>query len=221
MESIYEQEKLLRRFMDMLENQFGSRCEISLHDFSNGYEHSIIDIRNKHVTGRDIGGCGTNLGLEIMNGVYSPNNNSDRYNYITCTKNGKILRSSSMHFLNSKGQLIGALCVNLDISESIKFENFLKEYNNYDLNSENANGSGELFVHNVQELLDELIKQGLNTVNKPVADMEKDDKIALIKYLDDRGTFNISKSGDAICELLCISKNTFYNYLDIARNSKY
>ena len=217
MKNVHEHLELFQRFMDMLEQQFGASCEISLHDFTSGYEHSIIDIRNKHVTGRDIGGCGTNLGLEIMNGTKA-SNQSDRYNYITYAKNGKILRSSSIHFLDPDGKLIGAFCVNLDISDTIKFENYLKEYNHYDPND--ADNPKEFFVENVQQLLDELVRQGMHTIMKPVSDMDKDDKVTLINYLDARGAFNITKASEVVCDLLSISKNTFYNYLDIARNNR-
>ena len=48
--------------------------------------------------------------------------------------------------------------------------------------------------------------------------MTKEDKIAFIKFLDDRGMFLISKSGPRICEILGISKFTLYNYLEIIRS---
>ena len=61
MKNIYEQWNLLQNIMDMLENQFGSSCEVVLHDLTKDYNHTIVDIRNGHLTGREIGGCGSNL----------------------------------------------------------------------------------------------------------------------------------------------------------------
>ena len=34
------------RLLDMLEQQLGKKSEIILHDLRNGYDHTIIDIRN-------------------------------------------------------------------------------------------------------------------------------------------------------------------------------
>ena len=69
-------------------------------------------------------------------------------------------------------------------------------------------------LHNVTDLLDSLIEQALNLVGKPVAAMNKDDKIKVVKYLNDAGAFLITKSGDRVASLLGISKFTLYNYMD-------
>lgn len=215
MEHIQEQRELLTQIMDMLEHQFGTNCEIALHDATKGIEHSIIDIRNGHVTGREIGGCGSDLGLEVLRGV-SVNNN--RYNYITYANNGKILRSSSIHFVNAKGTMIGALCINLDITDSVMYEEYLRSFNQYNKNGEeNDEKFGEIFVSDTQQLLEELIRRAFILVNKPASAMDKEDKIELIHYLDRKGAFFITKAGEKVSELLGISKNTFYNYLDAAR----
>ena len=79
MKSIYEQWDLWQEFMDMLEKQFGNSCEIVLHDLTKDYNHTIVDIRNGHITGRKIGGCGSNLGLEVLSGNVK---NGNRFNYI-------------------------------------------------------------------------------------------------------------------------------------------
>ena len=55
MENLYENKELITQFMNLLEQHFGPNCEIILHDFSKEYDHTIVDIRNGHVTGRSIG----------------------------------------------------------------------------------------------------------------------------------------------------------------------
>lgn len=213
MESIEKYRGLLKLIMDMIEKQFGKNCECVLHDFSLGYDKSIVDIRNGHITGRQVGGCATNLGLEIMSGLVE---GGSRYNYITYTQNGNIMRSSSLHFYNSDNTLVGALCINLDITQSVKYETYLKEFNSYSLCQEQVT---EFFVSDVQQLLDELIRQAYNISNKSVDNMSRDDKIKFIKFLDSKGAFFITKSSEKICEELQISKFTLYKYLDIAREN--
>jgi predicted transcriptional regulator YheO len=44
--------------------------------------------------------------------------------------------------------------------------------------------------------------------------MSKEDKIKVVEFLDKKGAFLITKSGDKVCRYLDISKFTLYNYLD-------
>ena len=114
-------EATLNKILTLIELQFGSKCEVVLHDLTKPYDHTIVDIRNGYITGRKVGDCGSNLGLEVMRGTVK---NGDRYNYITHTRDGKILRSSSIYFYDENGTATAALCLNLDITETIKFESF-------------------------------------------------------------------------------------------------
>lgn len=50
--------------------------------------------------------------------------------------------------------------------------------------------------------------------------MNKEAKIKLLRFLDERGVFLIQKSGQKVCELLGISKFTLYNYLEEARGKE-
>lgn len=216
MNNVNDEYSFFKKLLTMLEQHFGSNCEIVLHDLTRPYESTIIDIRNGHVTGRKIGDCGSNLGLEVLKGTVK---NGDKYNYITLAKD-KIIRSSSMYIKNHCGKVIGALCINTDITESVKFENYLKQYNNYNIDEEtkNVQSGKEIFASDVQELLDYLIIEAQQVVGKPVTIMNKDEKVQFIKCLDDKGAFLITKSSEKICALLGISKFTFYKYLDEARN---
>ena len=68
----------------------------------------------------------------------------------------------------------------------------------------------------MNELLDSLIEQALALVGKPVAAMNKDDKVKVVQFLNNAGAFLITKSGDKVASLLGISKFTLYNYMDAA-----
>ena len=95
MESISENQELIQKFMDLLEHHLGESCEVILHDYSKGPMHSIVDIRNGHVTGRSVGGCTTNIGFEILKGTVEA---KDEFNYLTYASNGKscALRPSTL-----------------------------------------------------------------------------------------------------------------------------
>ena len=213
MNSDFLQDANLTKILDLLEQQFGNRCEIILHYLTKPYDHTIVDIRNGHITGRKIGDCGSNLGLEVIRGNVK---NGDRFNYITHTKDGKILRSSSIYFHDDDGAVTAALCINLDITESVKFEEYLSSVNQYQFAAPEQN-SHEYFASNVSELLDHFLASARDIVGKPFDEMDRGERMQVIDYLDKKGAFLISKSGEKICEALNISKFTLYNYLDIVR----
>ena len=216
----HAQKEIIRSIMDILEHHLSPTSEIVFHDLSEGFEQSIVDIRNGYITGRCVGGPITNLGLEIEKGTIAKNNH---YNYITYTNTGKILRSSSLHFYNENGELAAAFCINTDISDTIKMENFFHKYNGYQLSGGETHSelqAKEFFSQNVQQLLDELISQSSKKYDRPLQSLSKQEKIDIISFLDEKGAFFIMKSSEKVCQLLGISKNTFYNYLDTARNEK-
>jgi predicted transcriptional regulator YheO len=211
MENVNEEKELLEALIKGIASQFGENCEVVLHDLTGSYDSSIIAIENSHITGRRIGDCGSNLGLEVLRGTVT---DGDRYNYITQTKDGKILRSTSVYLKNSKGNTIGAICMNLDISDFIMAEKTLKSITQHSLESKVVE---EVFVNDVNELLDHLLQECQKEIGKPVSHMTKEDKIRAVQFLDKRGAFLVKKAGDRVCQFLDISKFTLYNFLDEKR----
>ncbi len=210
MKHIDDEMGMFKQLLNLIAAQFGSKCEVVLHDLEKDYSSTIVDIRNGHITNRKIGGCGSNLGLEVLSGSVI---DGDRLNYVTTTSDGKILRSSSMYIRNSEGKVIGSLCINLDITESIQFESFLKQYNKFELNDQ-----PEYFATNVESLLDYLIQQATALTNKDPKELTKSERLDFLSFLDEKGAMQISKSGDRICKVLGISKFTLYNDLEIIRS---
>lgn len=208
MKKLQDEAGLFTQLLTLLEMQFGKNCEVVLHDLTGDYNHSIIDIRNGHITNRQVGGCGSNLGLEILNGNVL---DGDRFNYITNTEDGKVLRSSSIYLKDSFGNVIGSLCINLDITETLRFDDFLRRYNQYDA------VQSEFFAQDVNSLLEYLIQQAQNFIGKPPRELTKEERLIFIQYLYKKGAFQISKSSVHICEVLGISKFTLYNDLDTIR----
>ena len=193
MESMNEEKELLEHVMKLMAEHFGKNCEIVLHDFMAPDNHTIIGIENGEVTGREIGGCVTNLGLEILNGKPA----EDAFNYATYAENGHLLRSSSIYFHNSAGQPIGSLCINTDITDTTYFEKMLREYNNtHDYENREDASPKEVFMPDVHELLNRLIDQCIQKYGKPPKLLTKEEKIQFIADLDMKGAFVITKASD-------------------------
>ncbi|MEC0121102.1 helix-turn-helix transcriptional regulator [Paenibacillus apiarius] len=212
MESIQEELPFLQALVKGIAAQFGDQCEVVLHDLTLPYDRTIVAIENGHITGRHVGDPGTNLGLELLRGTQQDGN---KLNYITQTKDGRLLRSTSLYMRNREGQIIGSLCINYDITDLTMAEKALKSLTMIGLQPEVK----ESFVTNVNDLLDTLIQEAQAQIDKPVALMTKEDKMKLLILLDDKGAFLIKKAGEKICAYLGISKYTLYSYLEEAKQS--
>lgn len=208
MHCIKDEIDLLSRLMKGIAAQFGRKCEVVLHDYQQDYDKTIIQIENGEVTGRAVGECGTNLGLEVLRGTVS---NGDKYNYVTQTKDGKILHSTSIYIRNESNEPIGALCINWDVTDLYVCNKTLQDIIGIEPSAEPVN---ELITNDVNDLLDSLIQESIKFVGKPVAVMTKEDKIKGLKFLDSKGAFLIKKAGDKITRFYDISKYTLYTYLE-------
>lgn len=202
----------LKQLAQGLSGQFGSDCEIVIHDLSaENLEHSVVHIENGHVSHRKAGDGPSRVVLEALR--KDPETLQDHIGYLTKTSDGRILKSSTMYFRNDDGKLRYILAINYDITNLLILENALKPLvscEQPEITSEPAK-----IAQNVNDLLDDLIEQSVTLVGRPAALMTKDDKIAAIKFLNDAGAFLITKSGDKISKYFGISKYTLYSYIDI------
>lgn len=217
MEHITEEIGFLTSLTKGLANQFGEKCEVVLLDLTQYEEYGsglIVLIENGDVTGRKVGDTGTNLGLEVLRGT---SKEGDKYNYLTQTKSGRMLRSTTIYIRNDNGIPIGCICINFDITDLKMAESTLRGLTSLEGLKTDVN---EVFVNNVNDVLDLLIQEAQEYVDKPVALMNKEEKMKGIHYLDEKGAFLIKKSGDKVCQYYDISKYTLYNYLDSVRKQE-
>ena len=196
---------------------FGKNCEVVLHDFS-GPQHSIIFIANGHVTGRKVGDPITDFALASWReGGFGDGSQDKLLNYKTRTKDGRILKSSSVFIKNEKNKIVGCLCINYDMTGHLMFENIINEFCTInELNEEKE----ETFVKDVDEILDNIIGKAIEEINKPVSLMQKEDNLRVVQIVDKKGGFMIKGSIDQLAQSLNVSRYTIYNYLDELKMKK-
>ncbi len=201
--------ELLTRIANALALQFGSNCEVVIHDLTgNDPENTIACIENGHVSRRDAKAGPSHIVLDAMRG--NRRDLPDHYNYLTKTNDGRILRSSSVYITDETGKATGIFCINYDLTEMMMAQSVIN-------NLVQIGGPGsepERIPTNVNELLDDLLEKSVQLAGKPVAMMNKDDKVRAIAFLNDAGALLITKSGDKIAKYFGISKYTLYSYLD-------
>ena len=201
----------VKRLAKAVTVQFGTNCEVAIHDLtSDNKESTIIAIENGEVTHRKIGDGPSHIVLEALNGDRSQL--TDQLDYLTQTYDGRIIKSSTVYIRDENNEVTGIFSINYDITKLLMAEDAIKTLLHY----KPEETAPEKIPQNVNELLNELIESSVRYVGKPVALMNKEDKIKAIQFLNKSGAFLITKSGDKISKHFCISKYTLYNYIDMA-----
>lgn len=206
--------EFLQRLAVAITTQFGESSEVVVHDISgDDTEHTIAVIENGHVSHRQAGGSASRVVLEAFHRKNDPTL-TDELGYLTKTRDGRVLKSSTVYLRNEEGSIDGVLSINYDITELLMAERAIASV----LHHNEEPTMPERIPQNVNDLLDDLIEQSVALVGKPVAMMNKDDKIRAIQFLYQAGAFLVTKSGDKVSKYFGISKYTLYSYIDAKKD---
>lgn len=205
----------LKQMAKALSVQFGGSCEVVIHDLTGkSIDNSIVHIENGHVTSRKTGDGPSHIVLETLK--KDPAKITDQLGYLTQTSHGKILKSSTVFVKDETGERVDYIfSINYDITNLLYLEESLKSLTSCEQPSPRK--EPERITPNVNDLLDDLIAQSVALSGKPAALMNKEEKIAAIRFLNDAGAFLITRSGDKVSKFFGISKYTLYSYLDTCK----
>lgn len=199
---------MLRQIAAGIAAQFGSDCEVVVHDLSRHPDHCIVAVENGHVSGRKVGDGASYVVLDQM--TRADAQPKDHLCYLTRTPDGKILKSSTMYIRGASGKVTAILSINYDVSRLMMVEDAVREL----VSVPGPQPAEPEKIININDLLEELIQQSVALVGKPVALMNKDDKVKAIRFLNENGAFLVTKSGDKVAKYFGISKYTLYSYID-------
>ncbi|MBP2097924.1 helix-turn-helix transcriptional regulator [Enterococcus rivorum] len=203
--------KFLTQIAKALAGQFGDNCEIVIHQINeDNINNTIVSIENGHVSSRQLGDGPSQVVLEALK--KKPADIKDHINYLTRTHDGRILKSSTVYFKDEEENLEVIFAINYDITNLIAAETTLQTLTS--INEEENDKEPEYIPQDINELLDDLIQESVKLVGKPVPLMNKDDKIKCIQFLNGKGAFLVTKSGDKVANFFNISKYTLYSYID-------
>ncbi|PFG29855.1 helix-turn-helix transcriptional regulator [Paramicrobacterium agarici] len=194
----------------------GPGCEVVLHDLSADnpdLDHTIIAIENGHVTGRSVGGPSTSLGAGV---IHNQGADHDAFGYRGFTSDGRQLRCSSIYFRNRAGKIMAALCINVDVSALQQARTLLDSLVPQTA-SDSPDAPSEFFGQDLVSVMDAMVTDAIQSIGKPVAQMSRDDRISVVRTLDQQGALQMRKGMEHIASRLGISRVTAYSYLDEAR----
>lgn len=190
---------------------FGSNCEVVLHDFQQP-ETSIAVIAG-NVTNRHVGGSMTELGLSI---IAQGDDAQDQVNYITRTLDGRVLKSTTIVLRNYESRVIGALCINLDVTELRGLANIIGELAGPPLESPQPVTFGD----DIGQVIQAIIEEEKETLRDSTYHLTKQERLTITRSLDRRGIFTLQNAVPRVAECLGISRATVYTYLEEIRNTK-
>lgn len=215
--SLSEDDKILESFIPMVDfyaETLGRNCEVILHDLRQ-LESSIIAIRNNHVSGRQVGGCITGFALELLEKkVYE----KKRYiaNYIGKTdETKKTVRASTFFIKNRANDVIGMLCVNVDITAFVAARSAIDDF----INTTNVAPDGDPILPeenldlDPRALISSRFDHVLSKVGIEPERMTPAEKSAVVFELAELGVFRIKGAVSEISTLLQVSEPTIYRYL--------
>ncbi|MFU0789647.1 helix-turn-helix transcriptional regulator [Cerasibacillus sp. JNUCC 74] len=198
------------RTADMIVKMFGDRCEVAVHDFTD-LQHSLIHLAG-NVTGRKIGSPITDLVLNEL--TKKQEDVQDIPSYKTQSKQGKVLKSSTVFLRDDKEKIIGALCMNYDISLFIQFGGEIEQF----INFQQEKQATETFFNSVHDVIHEMVDRVILDHKKAPVEMSIDEKVDCVRILDEKGVFLIKGATEYVAQRLGVSKFTIYNYLHKVRS---
>lgn len=200
----------------LISQTFGSHCEVIIHDFSRP-QNSVVYTENNVVTNRNVGESFTEYFIKEV--LLSRKFNHDCCaNYIMDGKDGKTIKSSTALIRDTNGKVIGALCVNIDLSQISQFIGDLSALLGMPDSMMQTSEETEVeVVPSIREIVDDIIDKTIG--NQDVDAMTREQRISLIRFMNDKEIFAIKGTLDKVAERMNISKVTVYSYLDEIRKS--
>lgn len=180
------------------------RTEVVLHDLTR-LPRSIAAIAEP-ITGRTVGGPPTDLGLRTL----SADPTEDLIGYRTEVDDGMAMRSSSLLIRAPSGRTVAALCLNTDVTEIRRIQDFLGSFT--------TDGDDlvphETFPTSVDMLAQGILRDAIAATGVSVDLMKKPHKLDVVRELDERGFFTLRESADLAAKSLGVSRYSIYNYLN-------
>ena len=204
--------------LEILGDHVNSCTELVVHDMTRP-DSSIVGIVNGQVSGRlrnqsILVGPSEDRGFEaLIAPVENAGTVSTRVvrNYVSHTRDGRGLDSSTVVVFDREGRPAGALCVNVDSDRIVHLRQQLHEFMSPAPHDERADDTGS---STIDGLIEEIVQDAIAASGATVARMSKAEKVAAVAAMNARGLFLIKGAVETVAQRLGTTKFTIYNYLD-------
>ena len=168
----------------MLQRTLGPLCEVAIHDFRD-LEHSLIHLEGS-LTGRKLGAPITNIVVKAWR--QQGDDVADIVGYPSSTPGGKSLKSSTSFLRRADGRVIGAFCMNIDLSDLLHFQAVLHPLLHVDPLERDVS---ETFAACTGDTSLAILEAAIRRAGKHPSLMNREEKKDFIRILDEEGAFLI------------------------------
>ncbi len=187
---------------------FGRSCEVVLHDYRD-QEHSVVAVAGS-VTGRTIGDAMSEIGLRVL--AAGPDARNE-VGYVTRAQDGRVLKCTTLPLRDVDGTLIGALCINIDLSAINRATGVLSDLLGLSAPEETSPVVTTNFSGDLEQVVESLVERAERAHAVPVAALGRDERLALVRSLNEAGVFGLRGAPGRIAKRLGISRTGLYNDL--------
>ena len=187
----------------------GKRYEVILHDMDTS-QGAIVWVEG-NVTQSELG---TPAPQAVQKPIQEFGDSAN--NCIHCKNplpDGRVLRTSTLYIRDDAGKVIGALSLNQDVTEFIVARNAIEEGTSF-IQPETI---GFTSTCDIYDAMKSVVDAEVAQLQKSVELMQKDDKLAIVERLEQKGVFAIKNAVECVAERLGVTNYTIYNYLKEAR----
>ena len=198
--------KIITQVVPGLGKTLGPGVEVLVYEFGRP-QGGLVAIEG-NITGRKPGAPLSDMVLKLLR---QGKLTEDVINYASQTPDGRELRSSTILVRDDEGQVVGCLGLNFELTHWRVAKRLIDEY----CRSEPLDDAvPERFKPDVESMLAFHIDEALAQSATPVSLMKKEEKLVVVRELDERGIFLIRGSVNRVARTLGVSRYTIYNYLE-------
>lgn len=210
--------KAYKELVPFIGKALGDNVEIALHEATDD-GMPIIALYNGQMSGRKIGDPLTSLGEHIIQ-TKQYINHEYVTNYKSLNDSGKVVRSSSYFIKDEDDNLIGMMCINVNISDYEYLQATIQRILGIDAHEEmeyKIESPMEIFSTSLESTISQCINNALQEMGYPNfidrVRLTSDEKMVVIRALYQQGVFNVKGAIPIVANQLASSEPTIYRYL--------
>lgn len=201
---------LLSRVAEAIAALAGPNFEVAVHDLRTPH-HGVVS---------GFGAAGSFDGLTALQPLVVPSVSGLAARDLAITRMelpfGGEAGQATVWVRDATGHVVGALVLRFDYSDVLTAQNLLQRL----LPAANGNdGPRELAATgaNAEESIARVVREAVLERRTPLHALDRDDRIAIIRGLDQSGVFAVRRAADVVARELAISRASVYTYLRAAR----
>jgi predicted transcriptional regulator YheO len=133
---------------------------------------------------------------------------------VTCTPDGRTIKSSTIILRDTSGRVLGALCVNIDITGLRLAVSSLAALAGLD---DVATAPVTVFSDNVGEVIRAVMAQEEQRLGRALRYDTRPARLEIVRALDSRGVFSLAQAASEVARYLGVSRATVYADLNALR----